>query len=58
MIKCLMGKKSYNIDPGADKYLDKTVNYILEKSKAKQNFIESALYSSDGVYTGQKKISL
>ena len=48
-------KEIYNIDPGADKYLDKTVNYILEKSKTKQNFIESALYSSDGVYTESEK---
>ena len=48
-------KEIYNIDPGADKYLDKTAKYILNKSKTKQNFIDLALYSSDGVYTDAEK---
>ena len=41
----------YNIDPGKDNYLDKSVEYLLKNSKTKQHFIEYALYTNKNIYT-------
>ena len=48
-------KKIYNIDPGKDGYLDKSVKYILKKTKTKNYFLGYALYTNDGVYTKLEK---
>ena len=45
----------YNIDPGKNKYLDKSVKYILRKTKTKNYFLNYALYTQDGIYTKHEK---
>lgn len=45
----------YNIDPGKDNYLDKSVKYILNNSKTKQHFIDYALYSDKKIWTELEK---
>jgi FkbM family methyltransferase len=48
-------KKIYNIDPGKNKYLDKTVKYILKKTQTKNYFLSYALYTQKGIYTKFEK---
>ncbi len=45
----------YNIDPGKDNYLDKSVEYLLKNSKTKQHFIELALYTNKQIQTELEK---
>jgi len=44
-------REIYNIDPGGDRYLDKSVSYMMKDSPTKINFIESVLYENTDVYT-------
>jgi len=47
--------KIYNIDPGTDKYLDKSLKYLLQKTKTKNYFLDYALYVDKDVYTSGEK---
>ena len=48
-------KKIYNIDPGTNKYLDKSLKYLFEKNNTENVFLDYALYTSKGVYTVNEK---